>query len=86
MRADIIVQTQLLMAQAIFALAEHIDASTGYNIDPVPFAGLPATFGVGTIACITDSTVNTMGAVVAGGGSFTVLAWYNGTNWTVIGA
>jgi hypothetical protein len=32
---------------------------------------------------VTDSTVNTWGAVVAGGGGFTVGAFFNGTNWTV---
>jgi len=85
LRADILVQTQLLIAQSIFALAEHIEASTGYNIDPVAFAKLPATPIKGMIACITDSTVNTMGGIVAGGGSFSVLAWFNGTAWTVIG-
>jgi hypothetical protein len=86
MRGDGIVQLQLLVAQAIFALAEHIDASTGYNIDPVPFAALPLAAAKGTIACIIDSTVNTPGAVVAGGGAFSVLAWHNGADWTVIGA
>jgi len=48
------------------------------------FASLPAGV-LGKQYVITDSTVNTWGATVAGGGAFTVLAWYNGTNWTVIG-
>lgn len=55
--------------------------------DPVPvtFAGLPQRVAAGTMAIITDSTVNTWGAVISGGGTFTVLALFNGTNWTVLG-
>jgi hypothetical protein len=48
------------------------------------FAGLP-TGTTGAIACVTDSTTATFGAVITGGGFNQVLAWYNGTNWTVIG-
>jgi hypothetical protein len=47
---------------------------------------LPASPTKGQLATITNSTVNTWGATVAGGGAFSVLAWYNGANWTVIGA
>jgi len=83
MRADIIVQTQLLMAQAIQALAEHVAASTGYQLTPVTFAGLPTEAALGALACISDSTVTT--GIIAGGGSNKVLAWFNGTNWMVIG-
>ena len=49
-------------------------------------ARLPAAPVVGQIASVTDSTTATWGATVAGGGANTVLAWWNGTNWTVIGA
>lgn len=52
---------------------------------PDTFANRPATPRKGMIICVTDSTVNTFGATVAGGGGNSVLAWYNGTNWTVIG-
>jgi hypothetical protein len=37
------------------------------------------------IAAINNSTTNVWGAVIAGGGANSVLAFYNGTNWTVIG-
>jgi len=30
-----------------------------------------------------DSTTAVWGAVIAGGGAYRVLAYYNGTNWTV---
>lgn len=51
------------------------------------FSGLPApsVSTRGQIRCVTDSTVNTFGATVAGGGANTVLCWCNGTHWTVIG-
>lgn len=57
------------------------------------FANLPAANSTvnnalvnrGKIAIVTDSTVNTFGAIVAGGGANVVLCWSNGTNWTVIG-
>lgn len=48
------------------------------------FANLP-TGVVGMKALITDSTVNTWGTIIAGGGANTVLAFFNGTNWTVFG-
>lgn len=55
-------------------------------LKPITFADRVPGPGVGMVACYTDSTVNTFGATVAGGGSNNVLAWYNGSNWTVIGA
>jgi hypothetical protein len=39
---------------------------------------------LGYLVQISDSTVNTPGAVIAGGGTFTVLARWNGTNWIVV--
>jgi hypothetical protein len=37
----------------------------------------------GTEGAVADSTVNTWGATIAGGGSYHVLAYCNGANWTV---
>lgn len=54
------------------------------SINSSLFADLPATPG-NVIWKITDSTVNTWGSVISGGGGNEVLAWFNGTNWTVIG-
>jgi hypothetical protein len=81
-----LVARQRLMAQAVFALAHQIENSTGYALTPVAFNNLPAG-AAGMIASISDSTVNSWGATIAiGGGPFTVLAWYNGSAWKVIGA
>lgn len=83
MRADALVGTQLLVAQAIGALADHIEHSTGYQLTPVPFAKLPVNPKTGMIACVTDSTVATWGGIIAGDGANTALAFFDGTNWVV---
>lgn len=83
MRADVIVHTQLMLAQALEALAMLIEQSTGLQLTPVAFADLPTPPQLGMIACVSDSTVVTWGGVIAGGGTNTVLAFYNGTNWVV---
>jgi hypothetical protein len=54
--------------------------------DPQTFDTLAVSPAVGTIAVISDSTTQTWGAVVAGGGGFTVLAWFGANGvWTVYG-
>lgn len=50
------------------------------------FAQLPGTPIAGTLATVSDSNTATWGATIAGGGANNVLARYNGTNWTVVGA
>ncbi len=52
----------------------------------VPFANANIAGGAGTLQVFTDSNTITPGATVAGGGSSRVLAYYDGTNWTVIKA
>jgi hypothetical protein len=52
----------------------------------IPFRSLPANPQTGQLAAISDSTTAAWGGVIAGGGANTVLAWFNGTNWTVVGA
>ena len=86
MRADALVGTQLLMAQAINALAEHVNATTGFIHTPVKYADLPNPPLPGMTGCVSDSSVSTWGAVVTGGGSETVLVLFNGSSWTVAGA
>lgn len=50
------------------------------------FSTLPPNPKIGMRTYITDSSVTTWGSNAAGGGSSKVLVWYNGTNWTVVGA
>lgn len=56
-----------------------------YGIE-VTFAKVPAHPLIGQLVNISDSNTNTWGATVAGGGTDRVLARWNGTNWTVVGA
>lgn len=51
----------------------------------VAFASLPGTPVEGMIKAVTDSNTVVWGATIAGSGANHVLAYYNGTNWTVIG-
>jgi hypothetical protein len=49
----------------------------------VAFTGLPGTPRFGMMVPVTDSNTAVWGAAIAGGGVNKVLAFYNGTNWTV---
>ena len=55
------------------------------NAFPSTFATLPSTPMTGMVRTVSDSTTNVWGATIAGGGGNIVLAFYNGTNWTVAG-
>jgi hypothetical protein len=54
-------------------------------LTPVLYAWLPASPIKGLIAIVADSTTDTWGTTIAGGGTHVVLAFYDGTNWTVAG-
>lgn len=47
------------------------------------FASVPANPVEGMFFAVTDSSTATWRATVTGGGANHVLAYYNGTNWTV---
>jgi len=53
---------------------------------PVKFANITKNPVEGLLIPVTDSTTNTWGAIITGGGALHVLAYYNGTNWTVAAA
>lgn len=57
----------------------------GISVSPSPVEKLPACNAEleGTHASVTDSTVNTFGGVIKGGGKNHVPAYCNGTNWVV---
>lgn len=57
-----------------------------YRSEPVTVANLPSSPVEGMLVAVTDSNTATWGATIAGGGSNHVLAYYNGTNWTVAAA
>jgi hypothetical protein len=52
----------------------------------VTYSNRPSTPAAGMVIYVTDSNTATWGATIAGGSTFNVLGWYNGTNWTVSGA
>lgn len=68
-------------------MEENFDAVIANTVKttPVAYSFLPAAnvAGLGTRAFVTDSTVNTFGATVAGGGAYMVPVYSNGTNWLV---
>lgn len=57
--------------------------SKGVLHSGITFASAP-TATAGTVCYFTDSTVNTVGSTITGGGANKVLGWYNGTNWKVV--
>ncbi len=64
----------------------HLGRPTGsLRIDPTVFRNLPrcATGTQGMLKPVSDSTTNSWGAPITGGGSDHVLAYCDGINWTV---
>lgn len=51
----------------------------------VAFASLPASPFVGQLAVINNSSTDVWGAVADGAGALTVLVWWNGIAWKVLG-
>lgn len=72
---------QPTQSQWINKLRDSVNITSGNSV-PVLFADLPVPV-TGMLIVVTDSTVNTWGSVITGGGGFTVAAFYNGVAWTV---
>lgn len=75
---------------SITTLIQYIEANfenvvcTTVQTTPSTFAQLPNAVGnAGARGYVTDSTVSTFGATVAGGGANQVPVWSNGANWLV---
>jgi hypothetical protein len=65
----------------------HLGRPTGsLRIDPTAFRNLPACASgrEGMLKPVSDSTTNSWGEPITGGGSDHVLAYCDGTNWTVV--
>lgn len=83
--------------QSIVVALAHVTAGTQINVHNnmlsstasevvqtnLVFANLPSVPTEGMAIPVTDSNTATWGAAIAGGGSNHVLAYYDGTNWTV---
>jgi hypothetical protein len=55
------------------------------RLTPHLFRDLPSAPQEGMVAAVIDSSTNAWGAVISGGGSFHVLAYFNKVHWTVAG-
>ena len=85
-KSDVIEQTIWMrwlgtIVQLVNGLNTYLLVGTGVTV-----ANLPGSPVVGQLAQVTDSLTTTWGANITGGlGGTTVLAWYNGSHWTVVG-
>lgn len=73
------------VVQAVKQWFDALVATVNGSLTPQTYATLVAPSQSGAMVVISDSTTQAWGAVIAGGGAFTVLGWWNGTAWTVIG-
>jgi hypothetical protein len=79
-------QTFASPSAAFVAILSAMFNFNNLKITPAVFSSLPApASNQGAVAVVSDSTQNTSGQPITGGGSFLVFAYCNGTNWVVIG-
>jgi hypothetical protein len=71
-------------SQWLNALRAAVNITPGNSL-PLLFVNLPSPPTTGMILVVTDAMTDAWGDIVAGGGLLTVAAFYNGSNWTVIG-
>ncbi len=67
-------------------ILDHQSLKGGGLLPALTFGTLPASPIAGMTRYITNSNTATWGAPAAAGGTNKVMVWYNGTNWTVVGA
>lgn len=65
--------------------AESINLTRALKVPTFAFAALPAAPATGMLAIVNNSTTVVWGATITAPGANTVLAFYNGANWTVAG-
>lgn len=72
-------------AIALQGLDLRVQNTTGINTSPAIFSALPACAAgtEGHFFAVTDSNTVTWGATVAGSSTNHILAYCDGTNWTV---
>lgn len=80
-----------LQLQALQAIAQAINKAvveiSGVlpDVDVSTYANLPSSPVEGMLRGVSDSNTAVWGATIAGGGANHVLAYYNGSAWTVSG-
>jgi hypothetical protein len=76
-----------LKSAALHDATDFLGSSiTALSMIPIAFISAPNPPLEGMLVNFVDSSTATWGATVTGGGSNHVLARYNGTRWTVVGA
>lgn len=63
-----------------------LSLSGTFQAPAVAFAALPSPAVLGMLRVCSDSNTVVWGATIAAGGANVVLAFYNGSAWTVAGA
>lgn len=84
MKGDALAATQLLMAQAIFGIAEHLAATTGMAMTPVPYAELPNPAKPGMIGVVSDAAIGEYGIVTGGGTRMVLVLYDNDGDWVAV--
>lgn len=80
-----ITETDVMALDAVqLALTVPVAAKAVRGV-AVAFASLPSPAVEGMMVAVNDSNTAVWGATIAAGGANHVLAYYNGTNWTVAG-
>lgn len=62
-----------------------LSLQAGFSFPSKEYNNLPMDPTEGQLQAVSDSTTAVWGAVIAGGGANHVLAFFNGTAWTVAG-
>jgi hypothetical protein len=83
--ADQLCRTAPAGTNTSYCASEAMVTASRGTLGPQAFAALPACAAgtEGRFAAVTNSTTATYGATITGGGTNHVLAYCNGTNWTV---
>jgi hypothetical protein len=72
-----------ILFKAVRGLEQDVNAVTA--VESLTYANRPDPPVEGMLVSISDSSTAVWGATIAGAGANRVLAYYNGTNWTVAG-
>jgi hypothetical protein len=90
LRLVAIIIVTLLLAVAAGAQISYLNSNKLFSpivLGAQVFSTLPACAAAyqGQLAAVTNSNVNTWGTTITGSGSYSVLAFCDGSHWTVAG-
>lgn len=67
------------------ALDGGVTLGSFVTLHGVAFSEVPGSPAVGMVIRINNSSVDTYGGIADGAGALDVIAWYDGTHWSVMG-